>query len=148
MASILVVALAFAAGREPGPQTVDDRVNAIAETIKCPTCQGESVADSNAPSSREIRSDIAQRVAEGQSGDEIRNYYAESFGPEYLLTPASSGVASLVWVLPVVAMGAGAAGLYLAFRRWRTSPTRSATDDDRALVAEARHRFESGPDEP
>jgi cytochrome c-type biogenesis protein CcmH len=137
MATIAGLGLLVAAVRDPGPRTVDDRINAIAETIRCPTCQGEAVADSNAPTSREIRRDIALRVREGQTDQQIRAYYAESYGQDILLTPSSTGVASLVWVLPVVAVAAAAAGLVVVFRRWRSEPVVEATDDDRVLVEHA-----------
>lgn len=136
---VVVVGAVLVVGtvRDPGPQTPQDRVTAIARTIKCPTCQGEAVSDSNAAVSREIRVDIAARVAAGESDDQIRSYYVSTYGGEILLTPSSSGVGALVWVLPVVVVVVAAAGLVLVFRRWRTEPTSEATDDDRAVVARA-----------
>ena len=104
MGVILIVCLAIAAGRSAGPETAEDRINAVAETIKCPTCQGESVADSNAPSSRQIRDDIADRLSRGESPDQIRAFYAQSYGDAILLTPSATGLASVVWVVPVVAL--------------------------------------------
>ena len=56
LAVIALSCLVIASTRTPGPLTPEDRVNAVAKTIKCPTCQGESVADSNAPASRESSS--------------------------------------------------------------------------------------------
>lgn len=142
MLGVLIAAFVFATVRDTGERTTDDRINAIAETIKCPTCQGESVSDSNALASREIRRDIARRVEEGQSDDEIRAYYIESYGEEIVLTPSGSGVTALVWVLPVVVSGAAVAGLVLVFRRWRGRSTREVTDDDRRLVDAALHDLE------
>jgi cytochrome c-type biogenesis protein CcmH len=145
MATVLGVGLVLAAFRDPGPRTVDDRINTVAETIRCPTCQGESVADSNAPTSREIRRDIALRVREGQTDEQIRAYYAESYGQDILLTPGSSGVVALVWVLPVVAATGAIAGLVVVFRRWSADSGEQATDEDRDLVEQALHQFdESG----
>ena len=42
-----------------------------------------------------------------------------------------------MWVLPVVALVLGLAGLSAAFARWRRAPTTSVTDEDRALVDQA-----------
>jgi cytochrome c-type biogenesis protein CcmH len=137
MAVIALVCLAIGTVRTTGPYTVDDRINAVAKTIKCPTCQGESVADSNAPTSREIRSDIADRLSRGESPDEIRAFYVSSYGEGILLTPSSSGVTALVWVLPVLVLVGAVAGLVFAFRRWRGTGSARATDDDRALVESA-----------
>ena len=119
--------------------TAQDRVSTISNSVKCPVCSGESVAASNAPASQEIRRQIAEQVQQGQTDEEIRAYYSSDtvYGPDALLTPPADGVGGLVWVLPVVAIALAAVGLTLAFRRWAASGRRDATDEDRALVAEA-----------
>ena len=148
MGVILIVCLAIAAGRSAGPETAEDRINAVAETIKCPTCQGESVADSNAPSSRQIRDDIADPLSRGESPDQIRAFYAQSYGDAILLTPSATGLASVVWVVPVVALVCVVAGLVVAFRRWRGSGALHASEHDRQVVQEAlAHRSERGGEE-
>ena len=76
MGIIAITCLVIATTRTAGPFTAEDRVNSVAKTIKCPTCQGESVADSNASASREIRSDIADRLTRGETDDQIRAVYA------------------------------------------------------------------------
>lgn len=116
----IVVVAALVAGTRPGaPTNPLDRALALERTIQCPTCRGQSVAESDAPASKAIRTDVADRIAQGQSDDEIRNYYASRYGQDILLKPARSGLAGLVWVLPVVALVLGAAGLGFAFWRWR-----------------------------
>ncbi len=129
IAAVLVVALAWGAVRDPGPQTDQDRVTAISRTIKCPGCAGETVAESNAASSREIRADIARRVDEGQSDDEIRAHYAATYGQSILLTPGGSGASALVWAIPVVVVGLTAFGLVVVFRRRRSERAETGASD-------------------
>jgi len=138
-AMVLVLGACFLVGAlgSSGSLTAQDRVTSIAKTIKCPTCSGESVAESQAETSKTIRRDIAERVQNGQTDSEIRAYYQQTYGEEILLTPPNSGVAGLVWVIPVVALVVAAAGLVVVFRRWRVRPATRVTDADRALVAEA-----------
>lgn len=138
MALVLAVALTVGGTRTREPDTLQDRVTAVAKTVKCPTCRGESVADSNAPISKEIRRDIAMRLESGQSPAEIRRAYVAQWGDEILLTPSGSGVSGLVWAIPVVAVVLAAAGLVVVFRRWRTTGSPHVTDVDRALVERAR----------
>lgn len=137
MALVLGGCLLVGALGSSGSLTAQDRVTSIAKTIKCPTCSGESVAESQAETSKTIRRDIAERVQNGQTDAEIRAYYQQTYGEEILLTPPNSGVAGLVWVIPVVALVVALAGLVVVFRRWRVRPTARVTDADRALVAEA-----------
>lgn len=146
MASVLVVALAVGATRTREPDTLQDRVTAIAKTVKCPTCRGESVADSNAPISKEIRRDIAARLEQGQSPGEIRAAYVTQWGDEILLTPSGRGVSGLVWAIPVVAVVLAGAGLVMVFRRWRSSSPPQVSEDDRKLVEQALSA-RAGPEE-
>ena len=117
-----------------GPRTNTDRVNAIASEFKCPTCRSESVETSNAQTARIIRADIARRVEQGQTDDQIRAYLISRYGQDLLLTPASTGASSLVWILPVVALVCAIAGLAVAFRRWHASSQGEISDADRRLV--------------
>ncbi|MCU0309684.1 MAG: cytochrome c-type biogenesis protein CcmH [Acidimicrobiales bacterium] len=142
---VVVTLLAFGSQGTTGDLTAQDRVTNLARTIKCPTCSGESAAESNAPSSQEVRRDIALRIEQGQTDDEIRAFYVSRYGDGILLTPASTGVASLVWIIPVVAVVVAGAGLVVVLRRG-TRETATATDDDRALVAEARDGLAGGRD--
>ena len=138
MGLVLVIALAVGTRADDGGRTNDDRAHAIADGLKCPTCRSQSVADSDAPVSKEIRADIARRIEAGETDEEIRAYLIGRFGEDIVLTPPASGVSGLVWVLPVVALVAATAGLVFAFRRWKARSVVHATDDDRALVEEIR----------
>ena len=143
----LIVVVALTVGTLTASQTVTpaDRVLSLTQSIRCPQCAGQSVADSDVSVSREIRREIAQRVEEGQTDEQIRAYFSSAFGPDALLTPPTDGVGGLVWILPVVAVVAGLGGLALAFRRWSAQVPVPATDDDRALVDRALHDNAAGP---
>ncbi len=131
----LVLVALVRAGTSDGPaRSAEERVHDIADTIKCPTCRSQSVAGSDAAAARSIRTEIARRVGDGESADEIRSAIAATYGDDVLLTPRGSGVEGVVWVLPVLALVLGLAGVTAAFARWRRAPTTSASDEDRALV--------------
>jgi cytochrome c-type biogenesis protein CcmH len=139
MAAVLAAALTIGVARSGGPRTNDERVEAIAKTIKCPVCRSESVFDSKADASQNLREEIARQVAAGRSDDQIRAYINDRFQDQgLLLVPPKTGVDSLVWVLPVVALVLAGGGLAIAFRRWRLAPDTHPTDDDRELVEAAR----------
>ncbi|MEO7399138.1 MAG: cytochrome c-type biogenesis protein CcmH, partial [Ilumatobacteraceae bacterium] len=73
---VLAGALLVGALGQRGARTPDERVERVAATIKCPTCVGQSVAQSEAPASRDIRADIARRITLGESDDQIRQEMA------------------------------------------------------------------------
>lgn len=139
MVVIAVAVLSIAAFGSRTAPTAQDRVSSISRSLKCPVCSGESIAESNAPAAQEIRRNIAEQVQQGQTDDEIRRYYAAKYGEETLLTPSSSGINMLVWILPLVALAVAIAVLVIVFRRWNDEPAEHATDADRALVEAALH---------
>jgi cytochrome c-type biogenesis protein CcmH len=141
IAAVALVSLSRATFADGPPRTTEEQVQAIASTMKCPTCRSQSVADSDVAAARAIRLEIARLLDEGRTPDEIRSAIADSaYGDDLQLTPPASGFAGLVWVLPVVALVIALAGLAAAFARWRRTPERHASDADRALVEEALER--------
>ena len=66
------------------------------------------------------------------------------FGDAVDLRPQSGGLIGLIWILPVVVMVFGFAGLASVFQRWRSTEAKTATDADVALVEELRAGARSG----
>ncbi|MBI2169971.1 MAG: cytochrome c-type biogenesis protein CcmH [Actinobacteria bacterium] len=131
---LAVAALVVAAGSNGTDDSASARVEHLSEQLRCPTCQGLSVADSPASTARAIREDVARRVAAGETDAEIKAAYVDRYGEWILLRPRGSGVAVVVWAVPVAALVLAGAGLAAAFRRWRRQAPAQPTADDRALV--------------
>jgi cytochrome c-type biogenesis protein CcmH len=117
-----------------GEQTAAARAHDLATELRCPECEGLSVADSNAPTSVAIRADIKRRIAAGQSDAEIRQSYVDKYDESILLSPQSSGLGLIVWVLPVLVLALGALGIWFALARARREPRLHATTADVGLV--------------
>lgn len=135
---IVAVVLVVGSRRGGGPVTAQERVERIAEEVRCPTCESQSVADSRAPASEAIREEIRRRVDAGESDGAIRSFLVSRYGKDIVLEPEAKGVSALVWALPVVAVVGALAGLAVAFRRWGRRPPATASAEDRALVERAR----------
>jgi cytochrome c-type biogenesis protein CcmH len=138
LAVVLAGTLLYGVTDDGGPRTPGERARNLAESVACPQCDGQSVADSDSEASTAIRERIEERIAAGASDAEIRDELANAYGEHLLLEPGRSGVSSLVWALPVAALVASIAGLVFAFRRWREGGGAQASDADRELVERAR----------
>lgn len=140
LAPVLGLALLVGADSGDGPSSAAARAGRIAADVRCPTCDGLSTAESEAPASVAIRQEIRRRVVAGESEDEVRAYLVSRYGKDIVLTPEGTGLAALVWALPVAALVGAAGGLVLTFRRRRTEAPPPATEADRHLVERALSR--------
>ena len=136
---VFVVAgfLAVGATRDTGPESQEDRIDAISKRVACPICDGESVFASQNNASEALRNQIGQLVADNALDDaEIIAFIETRYGADVLLVPKASGFDALVWVLPAVAFVCGLAALVVVFRRWKreAGEMRDPTEEDRALV--------------
>lgn len=135
MAVVVVAALAVGTlgGGEPSAEA---RARSLEETIRCPQCASQSVANSDTPSARGVKVVIRERIEKGNTDEEIRDYIASRYGRDVLLDPSGSGFGALVWALPVVVALVAVGGLVYRFGDWRPAG-RAVTQADRDLVEDA-----------
>jgi cytochrome c-type biogenesis protein CcmH len=115
------------------------RARHIDAGLRCPVCQGLSVADSRSSTSLAIASDVKRRVLAGQTDAQIRDYYVTRYGRWILLSPGG-GLGAVAWALPIVALGAAVLAVALALRRWSRRPANQPTEADRLLVQQRRQQ--------
>lgn len=109
------LALALAVGLLFTSAAPEDRVDTLAAQLRCPTCQGESVAQSRSETAAAITQRITELVDEGRTDEEIREYFVARYGDWILLDPAFDARNLVLWLLPPL-------GLLLALislRSWR-----------------------------
>jgi cytochrome c-type biogenesis protein CcmH len=133
----VVVLVSVTLGSRPS-NSPSARAARLAAQLRCPSCESEAVADSQSPAAVAIRNDIKQRIASGQSDDEIRAAEVANYTEWVLLSPPSHGIGLIVWGAPVLALLLGGGGLALALRRWSRQPRLAASAADEELVARAR----------
>lgn len=115
-ALVVAAALAVASTDRPDP-TVFERTEHLADQIRCPVCDGVSVADSPSSTARAIWDDIADRVERGQTDAEILDAYAQRYGDWILLTPTRPGTAGVILALPLLAIAVAVIAVGLHGRR-------------------------------
>jgi cytochrome c-type biogenesis protein CcmH len=134
---VLGVALGVGASHGGPPATPAQRANAIDALVRCPSCQGISVADSSASTAAAIRRAVAARITEGQTDSQIDAFLVSRYGPGILLRPPVRGSTAWVWVLPPAAAVVAVAGLVSVLWRRRRRPSVAVSAEDRALVDKA-----------
>ena len=114
--------------------------------LVCPVCE-TTLDQSNAPVAERMKLFIRERIASGDTEQEIKDALVAEFGPGVLATPRKSGFGLLAWVLPLAAVVAGAAAVAVLVRSWsrRRTPSSPETPLDPELerrVDEELARFE------
>lgn len=139
LAVVAAVLLAVGISRDGGVSDPGERADALARRVACPVCDGESVYESRNRASINLRNEITSLVNDGRLGDdEILAEIQSAYPTDILLVPPADGVNALVWALPAAAVVCAAAGLVVAFRRWRqTGEVAEPSDADRAMVSSA-----------
>ncbi|HLF42635.1 MAG TPA: cytochrome c-type biogenesis protein CcmH [Acidimicrobiia bacterium] len=102
-----------------------DRAQQIGSRVRCPVCQGESIADSPAQMAQDMMSLIGEKVAQGATDQEIIEQLLTSYSGAVLLDPPVSGVTLWLWLAPLVAVAAGV--IVIVWWRRHPPPTRSTT---------------------
>jgi cytochrome c-type biogenesis protein CcmH/NrfF len=117
-----LAALLAAAGLATWRSTHDSgaaTVEQVAASLRCPACDGETVAQSRSPVAAAMREVIANQLAAGRSPDQVRTWFAQRYGEEVLADPSGRGMGSLLWIVPGLALLAGVA---LSVRTLRHRP--------------------------
>lgn len=102
-----------------GDPTPEDRVATLGAAIKCPVCQGEAIIDSPSPTAQAMLDIVEEKVAAGETDQQIYAYFQGRFGDGILLDPPFEGKTLAVWLAPIVGV---AGGLWLIAGRRRRMP--------------------------
>ncbi len=99
------------------PPSLDERARALESELRCPVCQGLSIADSPAALAGEMRGVVVQQVAAGMTDTDVRAYFVERYGPWILLAPDGAGPNLFLWAAPGLLLIGGAAVVVARARR-------------------------------
>lgn len=94
-------------GRPLEAAALDAKTTEVASLIRCPVCQGMSIADSPSEMAINMKGQVRALLARGYTQDQILEYFERSYGQFVLLKPKFQGVNALVWILPLIALAIG-----------------------------------------
>lgn len=106
-------------------EALSQRANEVGALLRCPVCQGMSVADSPAEMAVNMKHQVRELLARGYTEEQILQYFELSYGEFVLLRPKSP----VLWMLPVVALILGAAVVFFKLRKLEQAPPVPQADD-------------------
>ena len=92
------------------------QAKALMETLRCLVCQGQSIADSDAPLAGDMRHEVRSKIAAGESPDAIRTWLIARYGNWVSYDPPFGAATALLWLGPLLFLALGG---WLAFGRFR-----------------------------
>lgn len=99
------------------PANPEARAYALANSLKCPICAGESIAASQTDLAGDLRQLIGDEIAAGRTDDQIRAQFVASYGEQVLLDPPAGGWGIALWALPLAIAVVGGMAIYGLRRR-------------------------------
>ena len=127
-----------AAAQEPRTSLAD-----IEDEVMCPICGVTLELATEAPQAIQEREFIRERIAQGQSKDEIKDALVAEFGPEVLAIPETEGFDLAAWLVPGVGIFVAAVAILIGLRRWRRADRGAADPPAEALDEEDARRLDA-----
>ena len=129
-AALLVFMAALAAcASQPAPrgsQDLESEAQGIDKSLMCPICPSETIDQSQTEIAEQMRRTVRERLAQGESRDQVLQFFVERYGEEILAAPPKSGFNLLAWLVPPIALLVGGGALALVVRAMRQENRRSA----------------------
>lgn len=119
------------------------RFERLTHELRCPKCQNQSIADSNAPIAQDLRQRTYELVSDGKSDDEIVAYLKERYGEFITYRPAFNVMTAALWAGPFVLLG-GVLGVLLWRRGRRDAVHAPATTETHEKADAILSRYDAG----
>lgn len=115
---------------------LEQRYRQLSQELRCPKCQNQNIADSNAPIAQDLRKLLYQQLEAGADDEEILEYMVARYGEFVRYRPRYDGVTAVLWLAPVILLVAGIVLALLTLRSRRKSeaqPGALSTADEEHL---------------
>ena len=100
----------------------ESRYHRLSQELRCPKCQNQNIADSNAPIARDLRALLHRQLEAGASDEEILTFMVERYGEFVRYRPAVNKQTAVLWIFPAAAVAIGLMVLVIHLRRRQRVP--------------------------
>ena len=117
-----------------------DRFRELTKELRCPKCQNQDIADSNAPIATDLRREIYRMLGEGKDNQQILDFMVARYGDFVLYKPALTGKTAVLWFGPLALLVGGLVVIGVIVGRRRRTGQVTGSD---TLSAEERKRLDT-----
>lgn len=108
-------------------QAQRDRFYQLSSELRCPKCQNQNIADSDAPIAMDLRREVYRMVSEDKSDDEVIDFMVSRYGDFVRYKPALTAATAVLWFAPAVLLVGGLLVLAVMLRRRQRTLRDNAT---------------------
>ena len=83
-------------------ESLRERFKVLAAELRCPKCQNQNIADSNAPIAADLRKQLHAQLHSGKSDGEIVDYMVDRYGEFVMYRPRLNSVTLVLWLAPAI----------------------------------------------
>lgn len=112
------------------------RFDALINELRCPKCQNNNLADSNAPIAKDLRQRTYELLREGRSDEEIVDYLKARYGDFVTYQPPFNAVTLLLWTGPLLLLLVAGGVLAWRLRGRRAQPAAVDPERVRAILSQ------------
>ena len=117
-----------------------DRFRELTKELRCPKCQNQDIADSNAPIATDLRREIYRMLGEGKDNQQILDFMVARYGDFVLYKPALTRKTAVLWFGPLALLVGGLVVIGVIVGRRRRTEQVEGSD---TLSAEERKRLDT-----
>ncbi len=117
LAAIILALSSYGCTAPKQIQSLDEQAQEIYRSLMCPLCLGQTIDQSQSELSVQMRSLVREKLEQGETREEILQFFVERYGETVLAVPAKSGFNLIVWITPVLGIFIGGIVLWLVIRR-------------------------------
>jgi len=108
----------------------------LSNTLRCPKCQNNTIADSNSALAQDLRTKVYQMVKEDKSSDEIVDYMVARYGQFITYKPQLSASTAVLWFAPIIVILFGAGFMFARAKREPLQATTALDFEQQARIAQ------------
>lgn len=117
-----------------------ERYHALTKELRCPKCQNQDIADSNAPIAKDMRREVHRLVETGASEKDVVDYMVERFGEFVTYTPSLDSRTYALWYGPFVVLAMGLMVIVLVASRARKANKQAALAEQTNAATQSEDR--------
>lgn len=126
----------------------EERFRQLVAELRCPKCQNQNIADSNAGLAKDIKDRTYLLINEGRSNREITAYMVERYGDFITYRPPMRPVTWFLWFGPFLLALLAAAIIFMIKLRQKSPPVIQVTPEQEAKVQELLKKLEQSDKQP